>query len=96
MECLTGKYKFGSNFGCAKYLVELKNSKSTEINLVINLEEESDELTKYCSEIGNSNVFAVKSSEKKEVKEKKNRTVEEIDREKLDKKFSKKKEEKLK
>ncbi len=64
MECLTGKYKFGSNSGCANYLVELKNSKSTEINLVINLEEESDELTKYCSEIGNGNVFAVKSSEK--------------------------------
>lgn len=66
-ECLRGYHKFGSNIGRADYLIQTKNSKSTEIELILDLRNYNDEVDKYCSKIikKNKNPFACKSSKKK-------------------------------
>jgi len=61
-ECLSGKYKFGTNIGSATYLIKLENSESTNISDIIDLSVKNEKLETYCNSIGKSNVFAAKSS----------------------------------
>lgn len=61
-ECLSGKYKFGNNIGKANFLIKVRDSTSTEIMDIYNLDSDKDNYINYCSTIGNGNVFACKSS----------------------------------
>ena len=68
-ECLRGYHKFGSNIGRADYLIQTENSKSTEIEVILDLRNYNDEVDKYCSKIikNNKNPFRIKSGGKNKV-----------------------------
>lgn len=62
-ECLSGKHKFDTNIGKAQFFVKLKNSSSTEIVDIIELDFNNDKIQQMCEKIGNKKkVFAGKSS----------------------------------
>ena len=66
IECLRGSHKFGSNDGCADKLVILKNSKSVDVETIINLNnEENSNLINYCNKLILNRPFAFKSSKGK-------------------------------
>jgi len=67
IECLKGDLKFSDNIGAANYLLQTKNSSSTEIDKFYDLNNKDEKFQKYLNEIFNStalkgNTFRTKSS----------------------------------
>ena len=63
-ECVTGEYKFNTNIGRADYLIQTKNSNTTDIDKIFKLDKRTPELDRYlidCVPVITS-IFAIKSS----------------------------------